>query len=101
MGIREALGLPDIGFDALAPTLRSSLTGPRHTTSILSSTAALKLWDRLQIWPNGVQFTRENAHNFIAKNAHFRLSVMDCQVMQGFPETWKFYGASYMALANR
>jgi DNA (cytosine-5)-methyltransferase 1 len=33
MGVREALGLPEIGFDTLAPTLRSGLTGPRHTTN--------------------------------------------------------------------
>lgn len=33
MGTREALGLPNIGFDALSPTLRSGLTEPRHTTS--------------------------------------------------------------------
>ena len=42
MGTREALGLPNIGFDALSPTLRSGLTGPRHTTSILSSVSAQK-----------------------------------------------------------
>jgi DNA (cytosine-5)-methyltransferase 1 len=36
MGARAALGLPDVGFDTLAPTLRSTLTGPRHTTSVLS-----------------------------------------------------------------
>ncbi|MCL2768876.1 MAG: DNA (cytosine-5-)-methyltransferase, partial [Solirubrobacterales bacterium] len=40
MGAREALGLPEAGFDALAPTLRSTLTGPRHTTSVLSSASA-------------------------------------------------------------
>ena len=34
MGVREALGLPDIGFDAVGPTIRSGLTGPRHTASV-------------------------------------------------------------------
>lgn len=95
MGAREALGLPDIGFDALAPTLRSGLTGPRHTTSILSSVSALKLWNRLQIWPNGVAQSREMAQRFVPENGHFRLSVPDCALLQGFPESWKFSGAVY------
>jgi len=100
MGVRKALGLPDIGFDALAPTLRSTLTGPRHTTSILSSTAASRLWGKLQIWPNGVQLTREKANAFLAKNDHFRLSLEDCKVIQGFPEKWEFYGPAYKALGQ-
>src|SRR5690606_41769688 len=29
MGVREALGLADIGMDGIAPTLRSGFTGPR------------------------------------------------------------------------
>ena len=32
MGVREALGLSDIGFDDLAPTLRSTFTGKRNTS---------------------------------------------------------------------
>ena len=51
MGVREALGLPKIGTDGLAPTIRCSWTGPRHTTSILNSTAAKRRWDELQIGP--------------------------------------------------
>lgn len=85
MGVRQGLGLPDIGFDGLAPTLRSGLTGPRHTTSVLSSVSAQKAWEKLQIWPNGVAATREKAHLFVAKNHHFRLSVPDCAIIQGFP----------------
>lgn len=100
MGVREALGLPDIGFDGLAPTIRSGLTGPRHTTSILSSVSAQKVWEKLQIWPNGVAATREKAHLFVAENGHFRLSVPDCAIMQGFPESWSIYGAVYMALGQ-
>lgn len=100
LGVREALGLPDIGFDGLAPTIRSGLTGPRHTTSILNSVSAQKNWERLQIWPNGVAETREKAHLFVAKNGHFRLSVDDCCVIQGFPESWKIQGAVYMALGQ-
>jgi len=100
MGVREALGLPDIGFDGLAPTIRSGLTGPRHTTSILSSVSAQKVWEKLQIWPNGVAATREKAHLFVAKNGHFRLSVADCAIVQGFPESWSIYGAVYMALGQ-
>ncbi|MCT7969570.1 DNA (cytosine-5-)-methyltransferase [Laspinema sp. D1] len=100
MGIREALGLPDIGFDALAPTIRSGLTGPRHTTSVLSSVSAQKTWEKLQIWPNGVAANREQAHLFVAKSGHFRLSVADCAMIQGFPEFWRIEGAVYMALGQ-
>ncbi|MGB6169793.1 MAG: DNA (cytosine-5-)-methyltransferase, partial [Geitlerinemataceae cyanobacterium] len=46
LGVREALGLPNLGFDALSPTIRSGLTGPRHTTSILNSVSAKKVWDK-------------------------------------------------------
>ncbi len=51
MGTRRALGLDDLGVDALAPTLRSTLTGPRHTTSILSSASAQRTWAKLHIGP--------------------------------------------------
>lgn len=99
-GAREALGLPDIGFDVLAPTIRSTLTGPRHTTSILNSTAAQRTFASLQIWPNGVAPTREAARAFPAKNGHFRLAVPDVAVLQGFPEAWPFQGATYMQLGQ-
>ena len=72
MGARQALGLPDIGRDGLAPTLRSGLTGPRHTTSVLSSVSALGHWNDLEIWPNGVGEDREKASAFAATNGHFR-----------------------------
>ncbi|MDB4916159.1 MAG: DNA-methyltransferase Dcm [Gemmatimonadetes bacterium] len=100
MGAREALGLPDIGFDALAPTLRSSLTGPRHTTSVVSSVTAHKLWTQLGIWPNGVAPTREAARQFVAANGDFRLSVPDCAILQGFPESWPVLGSVYVALGQ-
>ena len=100
MGAREALGLPNIGFDALSPTIRSSLTGPRHTTSILSSVSAQKAWERMKIWPNGVAPNREKAHLFVPDNGHFRLSVPDCAILQGFPDSWPIYGAVYMALGQ-
>lgn len=100
MGAREALGLKDIGIDALAPTLRSGLTGPRHTTSILSSVSALKIWNRLQIWPNGVAANGEAARKFRPENGHFRLSVSDCALLQGFPENWRFSGAVYKAIGQ-
>ncbi len=100
LGVREALGLPNLGFDALSPTIRSGLTGPRHTTSILNSVSAKKVWDKLQIWPNGVAKDREKAHLFVAKNGHFRLSVEDCSIIQGFPESWNIGGAVYMALGQ-
>ena len=100
MGTREALGLPDIGLDELAPTIRCSLTGPRSTTSILSSTAALRVWHKLQIWPNGVAASKEAAKNYPAKNDHYRLSVEDCAILQGFPSYWKFSGPVYKVLGQ-
>lgn len=100
LGVREALGLTDIGFDALSPTIRSSLTGPRHTTSVLSSVSAQKIWEKLQIWPNGVALNREQAHLFVPDNGHFRLSVPDCAILQGFPQSWSFNGAVYKALGQ-
>jgi DNA (cytosine-5)-methyltransferase 1 len=99
-GARWALGLPDFGFDALAPTIRSSLTGPRHTTSILNSVSSRSAWEQLQIWPNGVAPTRDQARAFVAENGHFRLSVPDVALLQGFPEDWPFAGAVYMALGQ-
>jgi DNA (cytosine-5)-methyltransferase 1 len=99
-GARWALGLPSIGYDALAPTIRSTLTGPRHTTSILSSVSSRKAWERLEIWPNGVAAAREQARAFVADNRHFRLAVADVATLQGFPEDWPFVGAVYMALGQ-
>ncbi|HEX6456381.1 MAG TPA: DNA (cytosine-5-)-methyltransferase [Solirubrobacterales bacterium] len=99
-GARAALGLPPTGYDAAAPTIRSTLTGPRHTTSILSSVSAQRAWERLGIWPNGVAADRAAASAFPAKNGHFRLSVPDCALLQGFPEDWRFHGATYMALGQ-
>lgn len=100
MGAREALGLPDIGYDHLAPTLRCSWTGPRGTTSILSSVSAQKIWSRLHIWPNGVAGTREKARLFVPKNQHFRLSVSDCALLQGFPDDWPIHGSAYIRLGQ-
>ena len=100
MGARQALGLPDIGFDAPAPTLRSTLTGPRKTTSIVSSASAARKWAALEIWPNGVATDREKARAFVANNGHFRLSVPDCAVLQGFPEDWPLQGPTYMMLGQ-
>lgn len=100
MGVREALGLPNVGVDDLCPTLRSGLSGPRHTTSILSSVSAQHKYEALGLWPNGVAANREAAHRFVTKNGTFRLSVPDVQLIQGFPESWKFHGATYMQLGQ-
>jgi len=99
-GVRECLGLPNIGFDNLAPTIRSAFTGKRNTTSILNSTAGQKVWGDMKIWPNGVQADRKKASQFPAKNGHFRLSVQDVGLIQGFPESWKFAGAVYQVLGQ-
>ncbi len=99
-GVRKALGLPDIGYDNLAPTIRSAFTGKRNTTSILNSSAGQKSWGDMKIWPNGVQIDREKASAFPSKNGHFRLSVQDVGLVQGFPEDWKFGGAVYQILGQ-
>ena len=99
-GVRAALGLPKIGYDNLAPTIRSGFTGKRNTTSILNSSAGQKSWGDMEIWPNGVQANREKASAFLAKNEHFRLSVQDVALIQGFPESWKFSGAVYQILGQ-
>lgn len=100
MGVRASLGLNDIEFDNLAPTIRSAFTGKRNTTSILNSAAGQKTWGDMEIWPNGVQADRDKASAFPAKNDHFRLSVQDVAIIQGFPESWQFKGAVYQALGQ-
>lgn len=100
MGVREALGLSSIGFDSLAPTIRSGFTGKRNTTSILNSSAGQKTWGDMEIWPNGIQSDRKKASMFPAKYEHFRLSVQDVGLLQGFPENWKFAGAVYQVLGQ-
>jgi len=98
MGAREALGLPDIGFDGLAPTIRSGWTGPRNTTSVVNSATSANVWAQLRIWPNGVAASRAAASAFVAKNGDFRLSIEDCMVLQGFPPDWPFERPVYKAL---
>ncbi len=97
---RKSLGLPDIGYDEVAPTLRSGFTGPRNTTGVLNSKASLKIWSALNIWPNGVQATQNMAAIYTAENGHFRMSVEDCALLQGFPADWRFRGAVYQALGQ-
>lgn len=100
LGVRNALGLPDIGYDNLAPTIRSAFTGKRNTTSVLNSSAGQKSWSDLGVWPNGVQMDRKKASAFPAKNENFRLSVQDVALLQGFPKEWKFAGAVYQILGQ-
>lgn len=97
---RKSLGLPDIGYDEVAPTLRSGFTGPRNTTGVVNSKASMTVWNGLQIWPNGVQATHDLARAYPPENGHFRMSVADCALLQGFPEDWHFSGAVYQALGQ-
>ena len=97
---RRSLGLPDFGHDEVAPTLRSGFTGPRNTTGVLNSKASLKVWNDLQVWPNGVQPSRAIANAYPPENGHFRMSVEDCALLQGFPADWRFSGAVYQALGQ-
>jgi len=97
---RRSLGLPAIEHDEVAPTLRSGFTGPRKTTGVLNSKASLKVWSELQIWPNGVQPNRGLANAYPPENGHFRMSVDDCALLQGFPADWRFSGAVYQTLGQ-
>lgn len=100
MGLREALGLNNIGTDSLCPTIRSAFTGKRNTTSILNSSASQKTFQKLKIWPNGVQLNREKAAQFPAAKNAFRLSIQDIALVQGFPKSWKICGAAYQVLGQ-
>lgn len=100
MTVRSALGLPDIGIDGIAPTLRSGFTGPRSCTGVVNSKASLEVWGELQVWPNGVQSDRVKASLFPPENGHFRMSVQDCALLQGFPAEWEFKGAVYQQLGQ-
>ena len=51
-------------------------------------------------WPNGVQGSLEAAVRFPPENGHFRLSVQDCGLRQGFPEDWRLKGAVYQAIGQ-
>lgn len=97
---RRSLGLADTGFDAIAPTLRSGFTGPRNCTGVLNSKASQKTWSELGIWPSGVQSTRAGAFAYPPENGHFRMSVEDCALLQGFPVDWRFAGAVYQVLGQ-
>lgn len=97
---RRSLGLPDTGFDVVAPTLRSGFTGPRKTTGVLNSKASLRTWGLLEIWPNGVQPTAAAAHAYPPENGHYRMSLEDCALLQGFPSDWRICGAVYQALGQ-
>ncbi len=97
---RRSLGLPDIAYDVVAPTLRSGFTGPRKTTGVLNSKAALRVWHLLHLWPNGVQPTRSIADVYPPENGHVRMCVDDCALLQGFPADWRFSGAVYQVLGQ-
>jgi DNA (cytosine-5)-methyltransferase 1 len=97
---RHSIGLPDIGYDALVPTLRSGFTGPRKTTSVVNSKASMILWNKLGIWPHGVQPTPLQAAIYPPENGHHRLSGRDCGILQGFPLEWQFAGAAYQILGQ-
>lgn len=97
---RYAIGLDDIGFDCVVPTIRSGFTGPRKTTSAVNSKASMAIWNKLEIWPHGVQPTRIQAAIYPPENGHRRLSGPDCGTLQGFPEAWHFEGAAYQILGQ-
>ncbi|WP_217900493.1 DNA cytosine methyltransferase [Maliponia aquimaris] len=97
-GVREALGLDLSSADGPAPTLRSTLTGPRQTTSVANSTAAVKRWKEYGIWPHGVSPNPTIARSYPTKDGTHRMCVEECQLLQGFPLEWEFVGAVYQRL---
>lgn len=97
-GVRDALGLSNVGSDGPAPTLRSTLTGPRQTTSVANSTASVTRWQEYGIWPHGVSPDARTARAFGTKNGTYRMCVEECQLIQGFPLDWKFEGPVYKRL---
>jgi DNA (cytosine-5)-methyltransferase 1 len=67
---------------------------------VVNSKASMNTWNDLKIWPNGVQPSHDLARAYPPENGHFRLSVADCALLQGFPDDWKFSGAVYQALGQ-
>ena len=96
--VRDSLGLPNLGSDNYAPTLRCTLTGPRQTTSVANSQASVVTWKSMNIWPHGVSPDRKTASQFPTKDKTYRLCVEECQILQGFPLSWKFEGPVYKRL---
>ncbi|MES2915747.1 MAG: DNA (cytosine-5-)-methyltransferase [Pseudomonadota bacterium] len=96
--VRHALNLPSVDNDGLAPTIRCTLTGPRQTTSIANSTASVKVWKSLGIWPHGVSSDPRLSQSYPAPDGLHRLCVEECQLIQGFPLNWQFVGATYQRL---
>jgi len=103
MGVREALGLPAIGFDTLAPTLTSGLKKKNPTTSIMNSAYAKGVWEKLQIWAHGIQKTRLDALDKAVQGKNhgcYRLSLEDIKIIQGFPKDYVFSGPIYSVLGQ-
>ncbi|WP_407937355.1 DNA cytosine methyltransferase [Kineosporia mesophila] len=102
MSLREALGLPKDNryVEGLSPTIRSGLTGPRHTTSVNNSASSARTWASMGVWPNGVAVDRTAASGFPPDSGAFRMSVADVALIQGFPESWTWPRAVYQAVGQ-
>lgn len=93
-GARAALGLPDDRPDGPCPTIVSTFTSPRLTTSIDSGPRSQRAWRALGIWPCGVQATAEAARAMpVAADPELhRLCVDEVRRLQGFPGDWELAG---------
>ena len=88
------VNVPRLRPESLMPRRR------RHGLRVLNSRASQAVWERLRIWPNGVQKSRRAAAMFPPENGHFRMSVQDCALLQGFSDDWTFEGSAYQILGQ-
>ena len=93
-GAREAIGLPCTDGDGPCPTIVSPFSSPRGSTSIDSGSNSLQAWQRLGIWPCGVQPNAEAARAMrVDRDPRLhRLCVDEVKILQGFPSTWTLAG---------
>jgi DNA (cytosine-5)-methyltransferase 1 len=101
-GARSRLGLePRAGtVDGPCPTIVSTLTSPRLTTSIDSGPQSQRRWRELGIWPCGVQDDRvaAAAREVVADPALHRMCVDDVKTLQAFPVSWALTGCRSVRL---
>jgi hypothetical protein len=61
-------------------------------TNLVNSVSAQKVWEKLQIWPNGVAATREKAHLFVAKMVIFVYRLLTVRLFKDSQSRGQFMG---------